>query len=80
MLYLGKNRGRNCYTIYEKEKHKDIEIHKIANNEIYTNMHNLKCNMEEEKGFANKLQRVLPRLIENLQIHDLSYVLPDNDG
>ncbi len=78
MLYLGKNRGRNCYTIYEKDKHKDIEIHKIANNGIYTNMHKLKCNMEEEKGFVNKLQRVLPQLIENLQIHDLYYVLSDN--
>ena len=41
-------------------------------------MHKLKCNMEEENGFVNKLQRVLPQLIENLQIHDLYYVLSDN--
>lgn len=77
MLYLGKNRGRNCYTIYEEEKHKDIEIHKIANNGIFTNMHKLKLDIENEKGFENKLLKALPQLTAVLQIQDLFYVTED---
>ena len=74
MLYLGKTKGRNCYVIYEEEKHKDIEIHKIANNGIFTNMHKLKLDIENEKGFENKLLKAIPDLTEVLQIHDLYYV------
>ena len=77
MLYLGKNRGRNCYTIYEEEKHKDIEIHKIAKNGIFTNMHKLKTDIEKTKGFENKLEKVIPQLTGALQIHDLYYVTAD---
>ena len=77
MLYLGKNGGRNCYTIYEEEKHKDIEIHKIANNGIFTNMHKLKLDIQNENTFEGKLLKALPTLTDVLQIHDLYYVLPD---
>ena len=77
MLYLGKNGGRNCYTIYEEEKHKDIEIHKIANNGIFTNMHKLKIDIQNENSFESKLLKALPTLTDVLQIHDLYYVLPD---
>ena len=77
MLYLGKNKGRNCYTIYEEEKHKDIEIRKIASNGIYTNMHKLKQDIENEKGFENKMLKALPQLTGVLQIQDLFYVRED---
>ncbi len=78
MLYLGKNRGRNCYTIYEEDKHKDIEIHKIANNGIYTTLHSLKNKMDEENGFENKLSRIAPFLAESMNVNDLYYILSDN--
>ena len=77
MLYLGKHRGRNCYRIYEEDKHKDIEIHKIANNGIYTNMSNLKKNVEKAKTFEGKLKKVLPLLSQILLIPDLYYVTPN---
>ena len=77
MLYLGKNRGRNCYTVYEEEKHKDREIHKIAKNGIFTNMQRLKAEVEKEKGFENKMKNALSVLSEILQIHDLYYVTKD---
>lgn len=79
MLYLGKNRGRNCYTIYEKEKHDDIEIHKIAKNGIFTDMHNLRLAMENVNGFRDKLKKVMPMLENMLQIEDLYYVTKDKD-
>ena len=78
MLYLGKNKGRNCYTIYEEEKHKDIEIRKIATNGIFTNLHKLKLDIEKEKGFENRLLKALPQLTDVLKIQDLFYVT--NDG
>ncbi|MBR1639067.1 MAG: GGDEF domain-containing protein [Treponema sp.] len=78
MLYLGKNRGRNCYTIYDEIKHKNIEIHKIAKNGIFTNLHKLKMDLEKHKGFENKLLKAIPQITEVLQMHDLYYVR--NDG
>ncbi len=77
MLYLGKNRGRNCYTVYEADKHKNIEIRKIAKNGMYTDMHNLKLRMEGVDGVINKLKAIMPQLTEMLQIQDLYYVLDD---
>ncbi len=77
MLYLGKNKGRNCFTIYNEAKHKDIEIRKIANNGIFTSMHKLKQDIENEKGFEKRLLKALPQLNDVLQIHDLFYVTDD---
>ena len=77
MLYLGKGRGRNCFRIYEEEKHKEIEVHKIAKNGIFTSMQKIRREIEKEKGFENKLLKVLPQISETLQIHDLYYVLSD---
>ena len=74
MLYLGKNKGRNCYSIYDEKRHRDIEIHKIARNGIFTNMHKLKLDVEKERGFENKILKAMPQLIEVLQIQDLYYV------
>ena len=77
MLYLGKNKGRNCFTVYDEAKHKDIEIHKIAGNGIFTNMRRLREDMEEEQGLVSKLQKAIPRLSEILQIKDLYYISSD---
>ena len=77
MLYLGKNRGRNCYRFYEEEKHKNIEIHKMAQNGIFTNMHNLKKELEKADSFEEKLQKALPIVKEVLQVNDLYYVKSD---
>lgn len=77
MLYLGKHRGRNCYRFYEEAVHKNIEIRKIANDGIYTNMHKLKIDLEKEKGFEKKLEKAIPLLSEILQMQDLLYVGPD---
>ena len=77
MLYLGKSRGRNCYSIYDEGKHKDIEIHKIANNGIFTDMHKLKKELEKEAGIENKLLKAMPTLTQILMTQDLYYVGPD---
>ncbi len=73
-LYHGKSKGRNCYTIYEEQKHRDLEIKKIAKQGVYTCMSALTRQCEMVQGFENKLQAVVPLLMDELQISDLYYV------
>ena len=77
MLYLGKSSGRNCFNIYDEEKHRDIEIRKIASNGVFTDMHNIRIRMENKTGIHGKLRSVMPQLNSILQIQDLYYVLDD---
>ena len=78
MLYLGKSRGRNCYSIYDRDKHKDIEITKLANHGVYTSMSRIRQILEDADGFTNKLKAVVPYLTDVLQVSDIYYV--DADG
>ena len=73
MLYLGKSRGRNCYTIYDEKIHKDIEIAKLANYGVFTAMNKLRATVEDTEGFVNKLEAVMSLLSEILQVRDLYY-------
>lgn len=77
MLYLGKNMGRNCFKVYEEEKHKYVEIRKIAKNGIFKTMHKLRTEIEKEKGLENKLVKAMPQISEILQTDDFYYVTPD---
>ena len=73
-LYRGKRKGRNCYIIYVKEKHADIQIRQIARTGVYTSMRNLVRMFEMVPGLKNKLQSVAPVLIDELKVSDLYYV------
>ena len=73
-LYRGKTKGRNCHIIYVEEKHKDIEIRRIARHGVYTTIHDLVRQFEMVPGIANKLQSVMPLLMEDIRISDLYYV------
>ena len=77
MLYYGKNKGRNCFTVYQEEKHKNIEVSKIARRGIYTYIHQLGTSMEEVSGFENKLKSAMPVLSEILKVNDIFYVRKD---
>ena len=78
MLYLGKSKGRNCYSIYDHDKHKDIEITKLANYSVYTSMSRIRNAMEKVEGISGKLKEVSPVLTEVLQVNDMYYI--DKDG
>ena len=73
-LYRGKTKGRNCYIIYLEEKHKDIEIHRIARQGIYSSLRELVRAFEMAPNAAQRLEAVTPFLMETLQISDLFYV------
>ena len=74
MLYLGKGRGRDCYTVYDEGAHKDMEIVQISKNRIFREMQNIKQLIGKETGLRDKLEAVLPGLRAVLQIEDLYYV------
>ena len=74
MLYLGKSRGRNCYTIYDESEHKNVEISKIAKQGVFTAMHRMKLDTENTEGFENKMKAVMPLLADILQLRDMYYV------
>ncbi len=72
-LYRGKNKGRNCYIIYVAEKHKDIEIKKLAGHSICAVMKAMVRQCEMVPGTDNKFHSILPLLIDELRISDLYY-------
>ncbi|MCR5432121.1 MAG: GGDEF domain-containing protein [Lachnospiraceae bacterium] len=74
MLYLGKNKGRNCYTIYDESRHKDIEIRKLNKDGLFSVMHEIREITEKEKSVEDKLSSVFPILKEMIQIKELLYV------
>ena len=72
-LYRGKNKGRNCYIIYVEEKHRNIEIQKMAGHSFCTVTQSLARQFELAHGAENRLNAVLPLLTEELCITDLYY-------
>ena len=74
MLYYGKNKGRNCFTVYQVEKHKDLEVTKIARRDLYSYIHQLRTSLEDKSGFENKLKAAMPVLSEILKVNDFFYV------
>ena len=73
-LYHGKSIGRNCYTIYIEEKHKDIDIQSLAKKGLYTNMSNLMMRMQSVSGFEARLDSIIGLLRNQLHLTDLYYV------
>ncbi|MBQ9008949.1 MAG: GGDEF domain-containing protein [Clostridia bacterium] len=76
-LYRGKTKGRNCYIIYVEEKHKHIEIQRLARSGVCTCMQSLVRQFELVPTVANRLRSVLPLLMEQLNISDLYIIRPD---
>lgn len=73
-LYRGKTKGRNCHIIYVEEKHKNLEIRKIAKRGMYTTFHSMIRQYELTPGILNKLRAMTPLVMEELQVSDLYYV------
>lgn len=77
-LYRGKNKGRNCYIIYVEEKHRNIEIKKLAGHGICTVIQSIIRQVELVPGAENKFHAVLPLLMEEVGISDLYYTDKNN--
>ena len=73
-LYQGKNRGRNCFTIYVEEEHGNLEISNIARSGVQVCMQALAEKIERTSGFVNQLKCAMPLLRDELQISNCYYV------
>jgi len=76
-LYRGKIKGRNCLIVYLEEKHKHIEIQRIARQGMFTTMNSLLRAFEMVQGCRNRLQSVTPFLMDTLRVSDLYYMGTD---
>ncbi len=72
-LYHGKSIGRNCYTIYVREKHEKLKVQKLAKRGVYTNMNRFDALIESQEGFENRLGAVVGVLRTDLHLTDLYY-------
>ena len=77
MLYLGKSKGRNCFSVYDRKKHKDIEIVRLANRGIYSSMLWLRDAVEKAEGNEEKLKAASNVLSEVIQVNSVFYVKRD---
>ena len=73
-LYRGKSKGRNCYIIYVKEKHKDIEIIKLKNNTLYETLKNLASSFDSKTDIYEKMRAGYESLINDLHITDMFFI------
>ncbi len=74
MLYIGKGRGRDCYTIYDERTHKNLEFVRITQKGMFREMQNMRTRVSKEKSLRDKLTAVAPGLKDVLQIEDLYYI------
>jgi len=72
-LYRGKNKGRNCYIIYVEDKHKVIEIQKMAGHSLVAVAKAMVRRFEFTEGAEDRLNTILPLLAEEIGITDLYY-------
>ncbi len=77
-LYRGKTKGRNCYIIYVKEKHENIQIKEITKHEIYQTMRSIKRAFDYRDGLREKLEDVYDSLKNDMRISDLFYINRDH--
>ena len=73
-LYCGKNKGRNCYTVYDKDEHEALDIKQLAKQGLFSNLNNLTTRLENADGFENRLTSVMSILQNGLGITEMYYV------
>ncbi|MCR5788800.1 MAG: GGDEF domain-containing protein [Lachnospiraceae bacterium] len=73
-LYIGKRRGRNCFIVYDAQKHQDVEIKELAKRHMSTDMIYLRETMENAKDPVDGLACTMPLLKEMLHVKDLHYI------
>ncbi|MCR5651392.1 MAG: sensor domain-containing diguanylate cyclase [Lachnospiraceae bacterium] len=73
-LYIGKNRGRNCFTVYDDDKHRNIDMRQIVKHNLCSDMSYLKKHVVNSEDTSKALLDVMPFLKEALQIRDVYYI------
>ena len=77
-LYLGKGRGRNCFVVYDPEKHSEVEIKKAVRRDRGSDMTYLRKVMDNAADPFEGISSVMPLIKDTLKINELYYI--DEDG
>ena len=73
-LYRGKIKGRNCYIIYVKEKHANIEIQELKGHGLYVTFHDISRKFGTTGDIHDKMLAIFEILKEDLRISELYYI------
>ncbi len=73
-LYRGKVKGRNCYIIYVPEKHRNLKIEKLHNDDLATVIFNINRVFEDYLSFEQKMIEISLYIKENLMLDKIYYI------
>ena len=73
-LYRGKLKGRNCFIVYVHEKHKDLVINKLANDDEATIFCNINSIFLQKNTYKEKIIELSDYIIKNLRLDYLLYI------
>lgn len=73
-LYRGKSKGRNCYIIFVREKHENLEIQQLAKHSLYETFYQMAELFDRESRVVEKLRLAFDVAGQNLRLFDLFYV------
>ncbi len=78
-LYRGKMKGRNCYIIYVHEKHKDLEIQKLVNDDDAVIVYNIYQAFNHVTDIKTKLEDASQYLKKTLRLDYILYIDANGD-
>ncbi len=73
-LYRGKIKGRNCFIVYVEEKHKNLEISKLAHLDLDVIFYEITKMLEKSSNIYEGIKGVFNYLSSNIHITNLFYV------
>ena len=73
-LYRGKSKGRNCFIIYVHEKHKDLQIQRINNDDLPTILYNINRIFESQDSIKDKILETSSYVKENLRLDKIYFI------
>ncbi len=77
-LYRGKTKGRNCYIIYVEEKHKDLVIQKMHNDDLPTMMSIISTTFNTNFDPLTKVMDTSNYLKDNLDLDNIFIIDKNN--
>ncbi len=72
-LYRGKTKGRNCYTVYSEALHKNLDMQKLARQDLYTNMSSVIGCLGDAIGFRDRALSIENIVLKELNITEMLY-------
>ena len=70
-LYRGKTKGRNCFIIYVHEKHKDLQIQRMHNDDVPTMMFNINSVFDTNLSVRSKIIEASFYVKDNLNLNKI---------